>query len=194
MSAAYKCAGVAAACIFVGGCAAVDVQRVESYDQHGVRYWRPAPYVAVGPVVANGTTTCQASMVMLPDKSEEYAITLNTGLWGTASANPTLADGWNLTGLNASADSKTSEVLGSIASILNAGALKPAFYTPGAKPSPGTPTCAQGLYRVEFDRYGRISGLTRVVGSGAFGFVAPAPKPAPNGGDDDDKDKDKKKK
>lgn len=175
-----KSACILLAFVSVGGCANVDVQRVTAYDQHGIRYWRPAPYVAVGPVVASGTTTCQASLVMLPDKSEEYAITMNTGLWGTASAKPTLQDGWNLTGLDASADSKTAEVLGSIASILTAGAKINSLGVARQSPSH---TCAQGLYRVEFDQYGRVSGLTRVS---AFGFP---PATQNSKGKDDKKEK-----
>lgn len=177
---ARKSAGMALACVFVGGCASVDVQRVKYEDQHGIRYWRPAPYVAVGAVITNGNMSCQASIVELPDKEEEYAITINTGLWGAASANPTLQDGWNLTGLNASADSKTAEVLTALASVMTAvPKLGPLVARNGAPPA-----CPGGLYRLAFDEFGRISGLRLVPGSAGLGFPPPPaspPKPAPGG-------------
>ena len=66
---------------------------------------------------------------MLPDKSEEYAITMNSGLWGSVSANPSLQDGWNLTSLDAKADSKTAETLTAFAAALKA-AVPPGLLNP----------------------------------------------------------------
>jgi hypothetical protein len=156
----------AAVSVIATGCAAVDVQRVQSYNQPGIRYWRPAPYIALQPA-ANNATKCEAKIVMLPDKSEEYAITVNTGLWGSASANPTLQDGWNLTGLDAKADSKTADVLASFASFVKAVAPN-GLYGPDAggkmtkRQVRYTPQC-DGLYHVLFDEVtGGIRGFEEV--------------------------------
>ena len=99
------------------GCASIDVTRVTSREQPGIRYWRPAPYIALSQSSDN-KGTCEAKLVMLPDKSEEYAITMSAGI-GTAEADPTLQDGWNLTGLTGKADSKTAENVGAFANLVS---------------------------------------------------------------------------
>jgi hypothetical protein len=146
----------ALACLGIAGCAAVDVRRVAEANQPGVRYWRPAPYLALQPTTANGATTCEAKVVMLPDKQEEYAITMNSGLWGSVQANPALSDGWNLTSLDGKADSKTAETLTALASVIKAvplGATAQIASINKGKPQPsGTlvPKCG-GLYRAHYD-------------------------------------------
>jgi len=136
--------------------------------------------------MANGTTTCDAKLVMLPDKQEEYAITMNTGLWGSAEANPTLQDGWNLTSLSGKADSKTAETLASFASFIKALPITPATAKLVNKPSAGrtVPAC-EGFYRLDYDQSGALRGFTYfhlpvryVVRS------APTPTPSPPKADD----------
>lgn len=165
--------------LLLSGCAGVNVSRVTADDQQGVRYWRPAPHVALAPVTANGATTCEAKLVMLPDKSEEYAITMTTGLWGSAEANPSLQDGWNLTGLSGKADSKTAETITAFASLLKVLpdlGLQPLSST---KKNGGRPAGCGGLYRIEFDKYGRAAGFTRLGGLPVVALTPPAPKPDP---------------
>lgn len=152
--------------ILTAGCAQVDVRRVTSENQTGIRYWRPAPYVALTPTTVGNVTTCEAKLVMLPDKSEEYAINMNSGLWGSASAKPTLQDGWNLTGLDASADSKTAEVLNAFAAVLKSAypsGVKGILTDKTTKPREGKVVSrCDGLYRVEFNQYGQIARFTYV--------------------------------
>jgi hypothetical protein len=61
-------------------------------------------------------------LVYLPDKTQPMAMSVRTGLFGTASMKPGLQDGWMLTSLDASADSKTAETLTAIASLVSSAA------------------------------------------------------------------------
>lgn len=172
---------VAVACIaaiLTSGCAQVDVRRVTSRYQPGIRYWRPAPYIALTP--ATGATTCEAKLVMLPDKSEEYAINMSSGLWGSASAKPTLQDGWNLTALDASADSKTSDTLNAFAAVLKA--LPPEVLTANLKIKKASKThgCA-GLYAVDFGPDQHVSGFHEVEGFALATDSPPKQKTCPKG-------------
>jgi hypothetical protein len=58
-----------------------------------------------------------AKLVYLPDLAHPMAMKQSTGLWGTSEMKPVLQDGWMLTSLDATADSKTAETLQSIASL-----------------------------------------------------------------------------
>ena len=73
-------------------------------------------------------------LVYLPDKTKPMAMSVRTGLFGTASMKPGLQDGWMLTSLDASADSKTAETLTAIASIVSSAATAGAG---GAKSAAG---------------------------------------------------------
>lgn len=156
LSIAIACAAGAA----VSGCANVSVNRVTSRNQPGIRYWRPAPYLALEETSEGTKVTCNAKVVMLPDKSEEYTITMNTGI-GTASAKPQIQDGWNLVGLDASADSKTNENVTALAALLKV--------IPGIQPlSDAQPpqlarSNCHGLYRLVYDKYsGQVVGVQKV--------------------------------
>ncbi|MDG4881999.1 hypothetical protein [Mesorhizobium sp. WSM4884] len=185
------CAVIACAAgeVFLSGCANVSVTRVTSYNQPGLRYWRPAPYLALEETSESGKTTCNAKIVMLPDKSEEYAITMNAGV-GTASANPQLQDGWNLTGLNASADSKTNENITALASL--AKVLVPLAAPGAASPAPRKTQVVRsnchGLYRMVFDPVtGQVIGVRKIglpgeVNLDSSGSTAPSDGSRDKGG------------
>ncbi|WP_371420518.1 hypothetical protein [Tardiphaga sp.] len=119
---------------------------------------------------------------MLPDKSEEYAITMDAG-FGTAEADPTLQDGWNLTGLTGKAHSKTAENLTAVASLVKsiapgAGVLA---FKPGAAAG-GTKTVIQncsGFYRLKFDESGNVSGFKQVPLPTSIVVVSTTPPPKP---------------
>ena len=146
----------------LGACASVDVKRVTSHDQPGIRYWRPAPYLALQEVNDGKTTTCQVKQIMLPDKSEEYAITLNAGV-GTVKANPQLQDGWNLTGMDTNVDSKTSENITAVSGLIKT--LIPngleGLHAGGSVVKSSGRKC-EGLYRVVYDEAGHFSRLVAV--------------------------------
>ena len=124
------------------------------------------------------TAQYQVKLVYLPDFSHPMAMNESTGLFGTSSMKPVLQDGWMLTSLDASADSKTAETLTALASIAGtvagggAGAAakttKSATTTTQALlPQFGTginPILRPGLYRfVYYDKTGVLKSLEPVV-------------------------------
>ena len=139
----------------IAGCANIDIQRVTADNHatvHGIRYWRPAPYLSV---TGDKNGTCVARLIYLPNMKEEYAIT-PVGGFGSITFKPTLTDGWNLTALDATVDSKTSasDFLGAIAKLQGLAIER----TP--TPFGMTP----GIYRIIFDSHGNVS----FSSSGAF--------------------------
>ncbi len=94
---------------------------------HGVRYYRPKPYLKIEPaevaVDKNQSTivpgVVRLSLVYMPDFSEEYAIEVKSG-FGTADVGIKLEDGWNLTEISQNLDSQTDENLEAIGSLLSA--------------------------------------------------------------------------
>jgi hypothetical protein len=141
----------------LGGCASVDVKRVTSVEQPGIRYWRPEPFLALQRTKEG---KCDVSTLTLPDKSEEYAITVNAGL-GAAKASPTLHDGWRLDSLSTDIDSKTAENLTAIASLVKS--IAPSgLIGRAAAPGGNTPDPCSGIYRVNYDNSGRIQSFSKV--------------------------------
>jgi hypothetical protein len=135
---------------FLVGCASVAVRKVSAGDTdslEGVRFYRPAPYLVVSAsssdskqtsaqaAKGSSTETLQYAVVWMPDLSQEYVIQVKSGL-GSVTFNPTLENGWNLTGLNATTDSKTAELLTALTGLVpktltSAAGLKPAKVVPG---------------------------------------------------------------
>jgi hypothetical protein len=153
-------------CILIGvslaACTGVNVNRVTSYDQPGIRYWRPAPYIALQRTTDKDgkSSTCEAKMLTLPDKSEEYAITINAGL-GAAKVNPTLTDGWRLDAITNDLDSKTADNLNAVANLIKGAAEVVPKAKVAGKGGGVVDRCA-GLYRVNYDEAGHISGFTSI--------------------------------
>jgi len=150
--------GIAA--LAAAGCARVVVERVRAEDAVGVRFDRPRPYVLR---MLNERGECQDALVWLPDESQEYAISVRSGL-GTATASATLANGWNLVAFGEARDSRVPETIEALTGALAAGAAA-AAPAPGPKGTAARPTasgdCAPALY--EFTREdGRITGIRRL--------------------------------
>jgi hypothetical protein len=107
---------------------------------------------------ATVVTSYSASLVMLPDYSQEYVIQWKAGS-GAVKPQFALADGWNLTSFTSDIDSKTAENIGAISGAITsvagaaAGALvnHPNFRGPG-------------LYRLEISKTGRYSLGEQVLG------------------------------
>ncbi|WFU01950.1 hypothetical protein QA648_17900 [Rhizobium sp. CB3171] len=140
-------------------CAGVQVKRVTSRDQSGIRYWRPAPYLALVETKTDKTVTCDVKSFYLPDKTEEYAITISAGM-GAVKATPTLTDGWNLTSLSTDVDSKTNENITAIKGLLKeaAGIVGPKHLAPPASP----PAKCEGIFKVEYDQSGNFKGFKKI--------------------------------
>lgn len=147
--------------LLLTACAGVQVKRVTSRNQEGIRYWRPAPYLALVETKTDKSVTCDVRPFYLPDKTEEYAITISAGM-GAVKATPNLADGWNLTSLSTDVDSKTNENITAFT-----GLLKEIIAPPhGLTADKGTPTPApmkcQGVFKVEYDASGNFAGFKKV--------------------------------
>ncbi|MFO1088419.1 MAG: hypothetical protein U1E46_02420 [Hyphomicrobiales bacterium] len=154
--------------ISLSGCASVSVQRVtDPVKQTGIRYWRPAPYILVQEVVtADKAVVCDAKVMTLPDKSEEYAINFTPGM-GTAEVKPTLTDGWRLDGLDANLDSKTADNIKALAELAKASGATISMTDNGAKPGQRKPTCNAGIFRPVYSATGQIVEFRKVKGLGS---------------------------
>lgn len=116
-------------------------------------------------------------LVYLPDKTKPMAMSVRTGLFGAASMKPALQDGWMLTSLDASADSKTAETLTAIASLMSSAATGGAgAAAKGGKPALTGQNLAEtvkdfsdkilkpGLYKFVYDdASGQLIGLHAVT-------------------------------
>ena len=135
-------------------------------------------------------------IVYLPDYSHPYAISISTGLFGTVSAKPQLQDGWMLTGLDSSADSKASETITAFGTLLSAavgaaspaGPIKPHVVAPGVAAQaasgiiPGI--AAPGLYKFCYQNLrersatsGLIVGVQQIAVFSNTGALIPALAP-----------------
>lgn len=111
MRAAYL---LAALFLLSPGCARMIVQKAPRPDDTGIRFYRPKPYLYIGPSDQKDQVTMHIEY--LPDYSEEYSIRMNPGL-GTTKLTVALEHGWNLTSVNAETDQKYAEILGSAAQL-----------------------------------------------------------------------------
>lgn len=121
------------------------VRRNPVANDQGVRYYRPKPYLLVTPVeeiVAGTKDTAQPGpnfvriqLQYLPDFSEEYSITVRSGL-GTNNTSITLEDGWNLTAIGQDLDSQFDENVKAVADLVDtAGNLVAAANVAGDRPT-----------------------------------------------------------
>lgn len=141
------------AALVIASCAYAEVRPIKSTDNEGIRFYRPRPYLWVTLTEKGG---CALSVEYLPDTSQEYIIIPHTGV-GTLKVAPTLAQGWNLTALDVTADSKTAEMVNSITGL--AGNIASAAIKPGVAPS--EEARGPGLYRFEFTD-GKVDSLKQV--------------------------------
>ena len=142
--------------ITLTGCPRVKVNRLTNHDDttaEGIRFYRPIPYLAVShtesePGKSEDMKT-NFSIVWLPDMSQEYTIRASSGL-GTVSYKPTLENGWKLTGLDVNLESKATDILTVVASLVP----KPT----GRATTPGGKELSPGMYRFIFMN-GQIIGV-----------------------------------
>ena len=122
-------------------------------------------------------------LVYVPDRSRPMRLSVHAG-FGTASLKPTLQNGWMLTGFDASADSKASEMLTSIASLVTA-AKGPAAATESAKGGgldpeaiAGTSSILRpGMYDLRYGSDGNLIGLCPLTYFTSNGPIVPETKP-----------------
>jgi hypothetical protein len=124
-------------------------------------------------------------LIYLPDRSRPMVLRQHAGI-GSTQMNATLQDGWMLTSLNSSADSKTAETLASLASVVSAayGGGSGATGTTKASKSGGgdekdkttvnPPVLPPGLYKIMFDRGGVLTSVCQVVRFSTTGIESAA--------------------
>ena len=148
----------------------------------GVRYYRPKPYLMVSPLVNRdgepvaGFVTLETQM--LPDFSEEYSIHVRTGL-GTNETSITLADGWNLTGLNVNVDAQVDDNLRAVADVV--GSVPVATEGPAHRHTVRAINVPMGLYESVVSS--GPDGRKRLYGFRYVGFFPYAPCPLQSGGE-----------
>ena len=117
-----------------------------------------------------GATTPQyvIKLVYLPDLQRPMALTETAGI-GTSAIKPVLQDGWMLTSLDASSDSKVSETLSALASLVGSvtGKSAPAATTGPAAPS--TPA-AESKFKVPPDLSGFFRAGHFILRPGLYKF------------------------
>ncbi len=124
------------------GCSSVSVRKLASPQdyQEGVRFYRPAPYLAVTKEATKEGALYKSQILFLPDPSQEYVVEWSAGL-GKITPNFTLAEGWNLTGFNSTIETGAAAAISSLADL--AGAIA------GLREMNAAPAAIQpGLYRM----------------------------------------------
>jgi hypothetical protein len=168
--------GVLVAVLLLAGCARIEIRPLTSEERanegnpdkasklNGVRFFRSSPYLLVRQTDTNGS--CDVAIVYYQNVDEPYIIIPHWGI-GSITYNPTLTDGWNLTGFSGTVDSKVPEMIGSVAGLMTA-AVKAA--TPGARLQPEASTTSvivldnteisvgqplgPGMYKITFGKDG----------------------------------------
>jgi hypothetical protein len=103
-------------------------------------------------------------LVYLPDYSKPYSVRSKTGLIGSSQMSMQLQDGWMMTSLNASSDSKAAETISAVASLVSSlGSIAASAVAPTAGGAAKTPPKAPfagvtelvlspGLYEFSYDK------------------------------------------
>jgi hypothetical protein len=89
------------------------VQTDKYYKTEGVRFFRPYPYLWI---TASEKGACEMSITYLPKFDEEYVITPEAGI-GSVMMAAQLTNGWSLTTISATADSKAHEMVTAIGNL-----------------------------------------------------------------------------
>jgi hypothetical protein len=148
-------------------CAGIKITKINidnTDDEEGIRFYRPQPYLFVG---IDDYMQKTASIIWLPNTSQEYAIQIKSG-FGTVESSITLENDWRLTSLNEKRDPKIAE---KVTAVFNA--LAP-FGTatvaiPGAAAVPDTDPFPVGLYCIIFNLSGLVESLVKVKLKGEDG-------------------------
>ena len=154
-----RCTACLLVLIFMlSSCAKVLVKEAKP-GEDGLRFYRPHPYLLVTEALdeAGKVVGFKVSPIWLPNMSQEYLVKISAG-FGSAAMTPTLTDGWNLTSLTANADSKASETIGALASLVTAGA---ALKSNGNVQ--GNQKLSPGLWKLEFDSNGMVNAIKMVA-------------------------------
>jgi hypothetical protein len=134
------------------GCARLEIRKATSSDTEGLRFYRPWPYLWI---TVNDKGQCIPSITYLPDLNQEYLIVPHPG-FGLVTMKPTLQNGWNLTAIDSTVDSKAADVLNGIGGII--GKVAPGGMVRLTK---SEKALGPGLYRFVYTN-GEITDLTPI--------------------------------
>lgn len=161
--------------IVVLGCARLEIRKSKGPNDEGLPYYRPMPYLLIS-LGDNGF--CKSEIIVLPDLSEDYRIIPHPGI-GSIILNPTLTNGWNLTGFNTTIDTQIDENITAIAGLVSAVASLPILGKAAERGVVGP-----GLYRFVYDEKDSkyVEGL-KLVGaltdSNGNSLTCPVAQPTP---------------
>jgi hypothetical protein len=164
---------IAVLALLIGGCAELEVKRVLTENQEGFRYCLPQPYLLVTKVKpatdqrSSKTSTRSSSasetapdleykIIYLPNTQEKFAVRVKSGL-GSVNSTLKIQDGWQLTEVGGTVDTKVPETITAITGLLQA---IPSLAALRAKEE-GQEMKA-GLYGFEFDSKGMVTRIYRI--------------------------------
>ena len=116
------------------GCARVVVQKDPGPQDKGVRFYRPKPYLFIGPAEekpadTSGERNCpkdtpstrkvSIELRYLPDYSEEYSIRMTPGINASTTFDPKFSNGWMLTGFSSTTDQQVDDLINAIAGAVS---------------------------------------------------------------------------
>lgn len=135
--------------LVISGCSSVKITKIDGKTPYedGLRFYRPKPYLLVTVVEKKPVAT----LIWLPDKSEEYVIRQNVG-WGKNEIKAKLENGWNLTEIGQLVDSQVPQTITALGSLINPIDL----FVEGGDAS------ASVLFEIVYDREGKISGVRKI--------------------------------
>lgn len=147
----------AAALLLTAACAHLCIAPAKD-NSMGFHYYLPRPYLLVSQDTAR--------IVWLPDMNRQYAVAPKCGIGGTLNFNLTLENGWKLTGVNSVVDTKATETIGAVGSVLasavaaaiglavpskNVGTNMKTESIPTQKPTVSAPSKPIQFYRMVYD-------------------------------------------
>jgi hypothetical protein len=105
--------------VLLAACASTTVRKNPGPHDHGIRYYRPKPYLLLEPALGKSDELVTISLQYLPDFSEEYAIHVRTGI-GKNKTSFKLENGWNLTEMNIDIDTELPQNIEAVAKLIEA--------------------------------------------------------------------------
>ncbi|MBN2212214.1 MAG: hypothetical protein JW709_12525 [Sedimentisphaerales bacterium] len=137
---------------FLGGCTSVIVRPVgkENADEEGVHFYRPAPYL----LVTKQNDKIESKIIYLPELSQEYVIQYKPGL-GTAKVDIVFENGWNLTSIGQTTDTKIPETISAVGGLMSSGG---SLYKANGIEN----YLAPGLYKLKYQHKDAIYSLQKI--------------------------------
>jgi hypothetical protein len=149
--------GVLVTVLLLVGCAHIEIRPLTKEERedpdkasklNGVRFFRSSPYLLVRQTGNDGS--CDVTIVYYQNVDEPYIIIPHQGI-GSITYNPTLTDGWNLTGFSGTVDSKVPEMITAVTGLVAAGVAAAVPSAPAAPAAAGVTKAGKDVPRIAFD-------------------------------------------